>query len=254
MEIARAARETGFQVVVVAHEGETDPEIVREAHVCEWVKLGQLGSVIRHLKNYRVKKAIMAGTIAKRKMFQGIRPDLKGLTLMAKLKIFHDDAILRAVAEELKEAGVEIVSSTFLLPNLLAQEGLLTKRGPNKAQLMDIQVGYRVAKEVGRLDIGQTVVVKDRVVVAVEAIEGTDEAIRRGGRLAPGAIVVKVSKPQQDLRFDLPTVGPNTILVMKESKLAGLCIEAQRTLIMERERMIELADREGLFVLSRGEI
>lgn len=238
--------------MAVAHQGETDPSICHEVDVCKWVKLGQLGAIIKHLKASGVQRAVMAGTIAKRKMFQGVRPDLKGLTVMARVKVFHDDTILRAVADELMRSGIEIVPSTLLLPHVLAEEGLLTSKGPSKAQEADLRLGLKVAKEIGRLDIGQAVVVKDRVVVAVEALEGTDETIRRGGLLAPGAVVVKVSKPQQDLRFDLPTVGPKTIQVMKEAHLAGLCIEANKTVIIQREEMVSLADKAGIFVVSRN--
>lgn len=239
-------------MVVVAHQDETDPSICEYADISAWIRLGQLGALIKHLRENGISQAIMAGTITKRRMFYGVRPDLKGLALMARIKIFHDDTILRGVADELKRYGIEIVPSTFLLPQLLAEEGVFTRKTPSRSQEEDIELGLRMAKEIGRLDIGQTIVVKDRVVVAVEAIEGTDETIRRGGHLAPGAVVVKVSKPNQDLRFDLPTVGPKTIQVMAEANLAGLCIEANRTIIIDKDEMISLANKKGIFVVSRG--
>jgi len=237
--------------VVIAHEGETDPEILRHCQACHWIKLGQLGRLIEYLKRHKIQKAIMAGSIRKRRMFEGVRPDLRGLGLMVRLKIFHDDAILRAVSKELEREDIQIISCTQILPNLLAEEGIFTKKGPNKDQEVDISIGLRVAKEIGRLDIGQTVVVKDRVVVAVEALEGTDETIRRGASLAPDAVVVKVAKPEQDLRFDLPTIGPRTIQVMAESKASVLCMEAGKTLLLHRQETISLADRFGLVVMAR---
>jgi len=251
LEIAKEAGRIGLKLVVIAHEGETDLEISKHCQVCHWIKLGQFGRLIEHLKSHNIKQAIMAGSIRKRRMFEGVRPDLKGLGIMLRLKIFHDDAILRAVSEELEKEGIQIISCTQIMPSLLVEEGVFTKKGPKRSQEEDISLGLMVAKEIGRLDIGQTVVVKDRVVVAVEALEGTDETIKRGASLAPNAVVVKVAKPQQDLRFDLPTIGPRTVQVMAESKAALLCVEAGKTILLDKKETISLANRFGLVVMAR---
>ena len=193
----------------------------------------------------------MAGTITKRRMFEDIRPDLKGLAVISKLALFHDDGILRAVADELAREGIEIVSSTQYLPELVAPQGCLTKRKPNKSEKEDIDFGFRVAKELGRLDIGQCVVVKKKTILAVEAIEGTDAAIRRGGDLArEGAVVVKVSKPNQDLRFDVPAVGLGTVKAMGEVKAAALAVESGKTLLFDKDEMITYADKLRIAIVS----
>jgi len=170
---------------------------------------------------------------------------------MSKILFFHDDGILSTVAKELLKEGIEIVSSTIYLPELLAPEGCLTKRRPSKEEEEDIKFGWKMAKEIGRLDIGQCVVVKRKTIIAVEAIEGTDETIIRGGKLAKEkAVVVKVSKPMQDLRFDLPTVGLNTVKVMDKVKASVLAIEAGKTIIFDKEDMISFANKKGISIVS----
>ena len=250
--VAEAARKIDFRVVAVAVSGETEPTLSEKVDEIVWIKLGQLGQLIKAFKKEGAQKALMAGTITKRRMFENIRPDLKGLTVMSKLAIFHDDDILRAVAAELAREGIEIVSSTTYLPELIAPRGSLTKRRPNKAENEDIYFGWGVAKELGRLDIGQCVVVRSKTVLALEAIDGTDETILRGGRLAKkNAVVVKVSKPNQDLRFDVPSVGLNTVRVMSEVKASALAVEAGKTLMFEKSEMIKYADRAGIAIISR---
>jgi DUF1009 family protein len=249
--IAEAAKRKGFGVVAVAHLGETDPSLSDKVDEIVWIKLGQLGRLIRAFKKNRVKKSLMAGTIKKRRMFENIRPDLKGLALMSKLAIFHDDGILRGVADELAREGIEIVSSTLYLPELLAPLGCLTKRKPTKSEREDIDFGFRVAKELGRLDIGQCVVVRNKTVLAVEAIEGTDATIFRGGELAmENAVVVKVSKPHQDFRFDVPTVGLETVQVMARVKASALGIEAGKTLIFDKTEMMSYANKVRMTIIS----
>ncbi|MDY6878841.1 MAG: UDP-2,3-diacylglucosamine diphosphatase LpxI [Thermodesulfobacteriota bacterium] len=252
--VAKAARERGLRVAVVAHRNETDPGIEEVADELIWIQLGQLGHLIKALKKCRATRAIMAGTITKRKMFGGLRPDLKGLAIMSKLAVFHDDDILTSIAEELSGEGIEIVSSTSYLPQLLAPpEGCLTRKKPDKAANVDIEFGWKMAKELGRLDIGQCVVVKSKTVLAVEAIEGTDEAIRRGGLLSElGAVVVKVSKPNQDTRFDVPTVGLETVRVMSEVKASVLAVEAGKTLMFDKSAMISYADGKGISIVSKS--
>jgi DUF1009 family protein len=249
--IAKEAKKRGIKVVAIAHEGETDKALENEADKITWIKLGQFGHLIEALKRENVKKAVMAGTIKKRRMFEGIVPDLKGLSLMSKILFFHDDGILSAVADELLKEGIEIISSVCYLPELVAPAGCLTKRKPTRQEEEDIKFGWNMAKEIGKLDIGQCVVVKNKTVLAVEAIEGTDETIIRGGKIAKeGAVVVKVCKPNQDLRFDLPSVGLNTVKTMKEVKAALLAIEAEKTLMFDKEEMISYANKHGICIVS----
>ena len=250
--IADVARKRGMRVVAVAHHGETESLLTDKVDKIVWIKLGQIGQLIKALKSEGVKETVMAGTITKKRMFENIMPDMKGLAIMSKLAVFHDDDILRAVAGELAKEGIEIVSATTFLPELLAPPGCLTKKKPNRSEREDIDFGWRVAKELGRLDIGQCVVVRKKTVLALEAIDGTDETIRRGGKLArDGAVVVKVSKPTQDLRFDVPTVGLTTIKIMSQVKASVLAVEAGKTLIFEKPEMTALADSRGISIISR---
>ena len=250
--VAESAKQRGMQVVAVAHKGETVPELAEKVDDITWVGLGQFGLLISAFKSKEVKHVLMAGAITKTNVFSDVRPDLKGLTVLGKLLVFHDDDILRAVARELEKEDITVVSSATYLPELLAPRGCLTRRKPRKEELEDIEFGWMVAKELGRLDIGHCVVVRRKTVLAVEAIEGTDKTILRGGELAKErAVVVKVCKPSQDLRFDLPAVGLDTVKVMKTVSATVLAIEAGKTLIFDREEMIVLADANGIAIVSR---
>ena len=249
--VAEAARKRGYRVVAVAHHGETDPALSDQADEIAWIKLGQLGQLIRVLKSGGAAKTMMAGTITKKRMFDNVKPDLKGLTIMTKLAIFHDDGILRSVADELAREGIEVVSATHCLPELLAPSGCLTKRRPGKMERQDIDFGLKVAKELGRLDIGQCVVVRKKTVLALEAIDGTNATILRGGELArEKAVVVKVSKPHQDLRFDVPAVGLETIKIMSRVHASVLAIEAGKTLVFDKDAMIAHADGARISVIA----
>jgi len=249
--VANSARKKGFRVVAIAHHGDTDPALADNVDKIIWIKLGQLGKLISSFKKERVHKALMAGTITKSRMFGKAKPDLKGLSLMSRIAVLHDDGILKSVAAELAKEGIEIVSSTHYLPELLAPKGCLTKKRPRKKEEADIQFGWKVAKELGRLDVGQCVVVRNKTVLALEAIDGTNETIKRGGRIAgKDAVIVKVSKPDQDLRFDVPSVGLETIKVMSQVKASVLAVEAGKTLIFDKSQMIEYADSLGICVVS----
>ncbi|OGX00589.1 MAG: hypothetical protein A3K11_07050, partial [Nitrospirae bacterium RIFCSPLOWO2_12_FULL_63_8] len=220
---AENARRLGYRVSAVALSGEADPALERAVDRIHWVVLGQLGKLIKAFKQDGVRQAVMVGGVKKTHLFSDIKPDLRSLALLRRVTIPKDDALLRAIAAELEDEGIRIRESTFGLDGLLVEDGTLTRRGPTRKERRDIEFGWEMAEAVGRLDIGQCVVVKDCVVVAVEAVEGSDDAIRRGGKLARGgAVVVKRFKPQQDRRFDLPAVGPGTIQAMIESGAAVL--------------------------------
>jgi hypothetical protein len=248
---AKAAKQKGIQVIAVAHEGETLPELAQWVDGIFWIKVGQLGKLISIFKEQGVKDVMMAGGIKKTHFFSGAVPDLRGIAFLAKMVYKKDDSILRGVAAELESEGITVRESTLYLDSILAAPGVLTKQKPSKSEQQDIDFGWQMAKEIGKLDIGQTVLVKDRAVLAVEAIEGTDEAIRRGGSLCgQGAVVVKVCKPQQDLRFDLPAIGTQTIKIMAQVKASCLAIEAGKTIIIEREAVIADADKAGISIVA----
>jgi DUF1009 family protein len=248
---AENARRLGYVVSAVAHIGETAPELERHVERIHWIKIGQFNKLIKALKEDGVRQAVMLGGIKKTHVFTTVRPDLRALAVASRLKQLKDDAILREVAAELESEGITIRESTFGLRGILVEEGALTKHAPSKKEWEDIRYGWEVAGEIGRLDIGQCVVIKDRAVVAVEAVEGTDKAIRRGGLLArDGAVVVKRSKPQQDLRFDLPAVGPATIEAMESVKASVLAVEAGRSVILDRETTLRKAERAGIAIVG----
>ncbi len=248
---AEAAREAGRQVVIVAHKGETHPDIEGIADRFCWVKLGQLGKIIKFFNRENVRETVFLGTITKTRIFKDVLPDLKGLTLWNKIDVRQDDSILRAFAAELEKEGIAVLDSTLYLKHLLFPAGVLTRKKPDAQQRRDIEFGFSMARAVGKLDIGQCVVVRDRSVVAVEAIEGTDATIKRGGTLAgEKAVVVKVKKPGQDFRFDLPATGLTTIESMKEVKAAVLAMEAGQSLLFDRENMIRQADEAGIVVVG----
>jgi DUF1009 family protein len=245
------ARTLGYRVSAIALIGETETALERHVDRIHWISLGQLGKLIKAFKQDGVRQAVMVGGVKKTHLFANIRPDFRALTLLRRLNLRKDDAILRAIASELEDEGIQIRESTFGLEDLFVEEGTLSKRSPTKSEWRDIEFGWEIAQAVGTLDIGQCVVVKDRVVVAVEAVEGTDEAILRGGTLAKGgAIVIKRFKPQQDRRFDLPTVGLRTIEVMVESGGAVLAIEAGKALFLDRTEAIAAADKAGIAVVG----
>ncbi len=245
------ARKLGLHVSAVAHEGETEPELEHHVDRIHWIKIGQLNKLIKAFKDDGVRQAVMLGGIKKTHVYSTVRPDFRTLALATRLALWKDDDILREVAAELEREGITICESTFGLEGILVEEGPVTSRQPTKAEWNDIRYGWDVAHEIGRLDIGQCVVIKDRVVVAVEAVEGTDGAIKRGGELSrEGAVVVKRCKPQQDLRFDLPAIGPRTIEVMASVKAAVLAVEAARTVMLDRELLVNKAEGAGIAVIG----
>ena len=247
---AENARRLGYRVSAVALIGETEPLLEGYVDRIHWISIGHLGKLIKAFKQDGVRQAVMVGGVKKTHLF-AIRPDFRALTLLRRMNGRKDDMILRALASELEAEGIQIRESTFGLKGLLVEEGVLSRRAPTKNERRDIEYGWDIALAVGKLDIGQCVVVKDCVVVAIEAVEGTDEAIRRGGALANGgAVVVKRFKPQQDRRFDLPTVGPMTIEVMVKSGASVLAVEAGHALFLDRAEAIAAADKAGIAVLG----
>ncbi len=247
----KAAQEAGRRVVVIAHKGETTAEVAAAADVVCWVKLGQLGKIIRFFHDEGVGEAVFLGAITKTQIFRDVFPDLKGLTLWNKIDSKQDDAILRAVANALEREEIKVLESTLYLRHLLFPTGVLTKKKPSQEQRLDIEFGWRNARAIGYLDIGQCVVVRNRSVLAVEAIEGTDAAILRGGMLAKEkAVVVKIKKPSQDFRFDLPATGLKTIESLISVKGAVLAVEAGQSLLFDRDIMIRTADQKGVVIVG----
>lgn len=248
---AKAAHNQGLKVYAAAHQGETDEALVDHVERLQWVKLGQLGKIISFFKQEGVKKTVFIGSITKTNIFRDVRPDLKGLGLWNKINIKQDDAILRAVADRLEKDGIEVVASTGYVPELLFPKGILTKKKPTKDQMVDIIYGWEIARSLGNLDIGQCVVVRNQTVLAVEAIEGTDATILRGGTLGKEkAVVVKLRKPKQDIRFDLPAIGMKTIDSMKEVKASVLAVEAEYALFFDRDAVIQAADNAGIVIVG----
>lgn len=250
---AKEALKRGISVVAVAHVNETDPVLEKITKEVKWVRIGQIGKIIRFFKSHKIEKAVMAGGIVKPRIFTSVRPDIKGLKLFNRLAHLNDDNVLRAFADFLKEEGVCIIDSTVILPELLAPCGVLTKRKPSVSEKADMEFGWRIAKAVGDLDIGQCIVVKERSVLAVEAVDGTDATILRGGGLCKkGAVVIKVSKPNQDLRFDVPAVGVNTIKTMQKVNAGLLVIEAGKTILFDRQATVDEADRAKIAIVSQN--
>ncbi|MEA2626950.1 MAG: UDP-2,3-diacylglucosamine hydrolase [Candidatus Binatota bacterium] len=248
------AKREGVRVIAAAHRGETPPEIEGLADAVTWVRVGELGKILRAFHDAGVRRAVMAGGIQKVRLFGGFRPDLRGAAFLARVGSFQDDALLRGVARELEDDGIEVVSSTLFLSSILTREGTMTRTGLKRADWKDVALGFRVAKDVGRWDVGQSVTVKRGIVLAVEGIEGTDACIRRGGELGRGGVtVVKVAKPAQDLRFDVPAVGPATIAVMTEVGARVLALEAERTITLDREEFLAAADAARIAVVGVSE-
>jgi hypothetical protein len=252
----QGARSLGHDVTVVAVKEEAFPELegaARDAGAdLTWVSLGHLGKCIKVLKAAGVRQAIMAGQVKHAKIFSGIIPDLTLLSVLTKLRAKNTDALISAVAEVLRGEGIDLLDSTAFLDPLMAGSGVLSRRRPTPDELEDLAFGYRMADAVAALDIGQTVVVKDKAVVAVEAMEGTDAVIRRAGDIAgPGTRVVKVAKPKQDMRFDVPVVGVATIEIMKAAGATAISIDARKTLMVDGDRFLTAADAAGITVVGR---
>ena len=248
---SKIARDQGFKIYAVAYLNEADSVLKDFVDAIEWLHLGQLKRLIKFFKHHEIEQAVMIGAIRKTRMFTDIKPDTKAIALIGALRHTHDDGILSAFATVLEKEGIVIHASTFLMPELLAPAGIWTKRKPTRAEKADIEMGWKIAKEIGRLDIGQCVVVGGGSVLAVEAIEGTDAAIARGAQLGrQQAVVIKICKPNQDFRFDIPAVGSQTISIMQKYKASVLAIEAGKAVVFDREKMINIANQAGIAIIS----
>ncbi|HKQ92911.1 MAG TPA: UDP-2,3-diacylglucosamine diphosphatase LpxI [Blastocatellia bacterium] len=252
--VLEGARREGVEMIVAAIKEETDPAIENLARTVEWVSVGHLGKLIKFFKREGVTRAIMAGQVKHVQIFKlNALPDLRMARMLARLKRRNTDALIGAVADELESEGVMLIDSTTFLQPLLAREGVLTRRAPNKREMADIEYGLNVATELARLDLGQTIVVKSEAVVALEAMEGTDATIRRASELVRGRpiTVVKVAKPNQDMRFDVPVIGLNTVETLRACNVTAMSITADKTLIFDRDETITAADRNRVAIVAR---
>ena len=248
--VLEGARSQGIEMAVIALKEEASPELEKIAKRLHWVSLGELSKTIELLQQEGVTQAVMAGQVKHNKIFSAIRPDWKLAKLLFSLPRKNTDALIGAVAQVLEDEGIRLVDSTIFLKPLVPEPGVLTRRAPNEHEADDIAYGIGVARQIAGMDIGQTVVISDRACVAVEAMEGTDETIARAARITGGKplVVVKVSKPGQDMRFDVPVVGLPTIEQMKSAGATALAVDAGRTLLFDREKLIELADAAGIAI------
>ena len=250
--LAEGARRAGVEkIVAAAFTGETDPILEQDVELVEWMRVGQLGRLLKFFRSQNIHHAIMAGQIAPKNLFD-LRPDLKALVLLGKLKERNAESIFGAIADELAKIDVDLLPATTFLEDSLAKLGLIAGPKLSSREERDVDLGWDIGKEIARLDIGQTIVIKNGTIVAVEALEGTNEAIKRGGTLArEGAVMVKVSKPNPDMRFDVPVIGVETVRIAAESGVRVIAVEAGKTLLLEQDAVIALANGSNMSVVAR---
>jgi DUF1009 family protein len=250
--VLEAARSQGIDMVVAAIREETFPEIEQQAATVHWMSLGQLGKLIKTFKAEGVERAVMAGQVKHKQIFSSIVPDFKMIQVLASLATRNTDSLIGAVARVLEDEGIQLVDSTSFLKPLLPEPGLLTKRAPTKEEQSDINYGYRLARTLGALDVGQSVAVSDGACVALEAMEGTDSIMERAASLVNGRPlrVVKLAKPNQDFRFDVPVIGPQTVRLMGRLNITAIAIEARKTLMIDRQDLIREADERGIAIVA----
>jgi hypothetical protein len=250
--LADSAREAGVKkIVAAAFTGETDPALEQHVDLTEWMRVGQLNRLLKFFRAQDIHHAIMAGQIAPKNLFD-LQPDWKALLLLGKLKERNAESIFAAIAAELAKIEVELLPATTFLEHSLASSGLIAGAKLSRQEEEDVDLGWKIAREIARLDIGQTVIVKNGTIIAVEAFEGTNETIKRGGTLARnGAVMVKVAKPNQDMRFDVPVVGVETIRIAAEAKLRVIAVQAGKTLLLDRSATVDLADRSKISIFAR---
>ena len=254
---AREARRQGHEVVAVGVQGVTDPAIEREVGELHLYKIGQLDAPIQAMKKAGVRQAIMAGKIQHGSIFRDLRPDLRAIKVLARLRDKRADTILKAVADEFAKDGIEFLPSATYLSHLIAQPGVLTERAPDPVELQDVELGWKAAKAIAGMDVGQTAVVGNGMVVALEGLEGTDACIRRAAELTKpetqaghALVVVKVAKPRQDLRFDLPVIGMETVKVLSECRARVLAIEGGKNLVLDKEHVLAAMDLAGIAFIA----
>lgn len=251
----KEARQESYRVVVCALQKEADPALEKMADACRWIKIGELKRLVKFFRSEGVHEAVMAGKIEKVRLFQeNVRPDLGMVKVLMKTKDFKDDSLLSGIAAYLHDQGIDLVDSTCFMKRVMPGPGILGKRAVSKETAEDLEFGFRMAKSIAALDIGQTVVVKKRAVLAVEAIEGTDHTIQRGGRLGAGrVVVVKVAKPNQDMRFDVPAVGLRTLKSLVEVKAEAFGFEAEKTIFIDQEEFIRGANAKAIALVGLKE-
>jgi len=249
--VIEGAQKQGASLVVVAIKEETDPKIEQLAEKLIWVGIGQLSKMISFFKSEGVSKAIMAGQVKHVQIFSGSLPDLRMIKMLWNLPQRNTDALIGGIADEMAREKIELIDSTYFIQDQLAQEGVLTRRKPDDTEKGNIEYGLKIANEIARLDLGQTIVVRAKACVAIEAMEGTDAVIKRAGQLARGKLtVIKVAKPNQDMRFDVPVVGVPTIQTMIEAGATCLCLTAQKTLIFDQKEMLALANQNKISIVA----
>lgn len=248
---ATEAQRQGLRVIAVAIKEEADPGLAAQVDAIHWVQVGQLGAVVRALREERVTDAILLGKVEITRLFSRARPDLLGAKVLLKARDLRGDSILEAIVDALAAEGIRVLETPRFLGPLLVRAGQLTRRGPTAREQHDIVLGREIARQIAALRIGQTVVLKQGTVLSVESVEGTDAAIRRGGELGRGGVVVvKVSRLDQDLRFDLPTIGAETLRALREASATALALDAGRTLLLDREQFVAGADEQELAVVA----
>ena len=249
--LSRGIRKEGYRLAAVAHIGETRKDLRRYVDTLKWVQIGQLNEIINFFKAEEIREVLMAGGLSKTHFFSRLKPDARAIKVLTRLKDKKDDALLRGIAEELENEGLRVINPMPFLRENLAPKGCWSDRQPTEREEKDISFGWELAKQMGRLDIGQSVVVKDQIILAIEAIEGTDAAIRRGGKLGRGGVaVIKVCKPTQDQRFDLPVIGLSTLRVLKKAGASLLAVEAEKTIVMDKDRVIGEANRNQICLVG----
>jgi hypothetical protein len=245
------ARRAGARLAIVAIKEETDEKIEECGFPVKWVGIGQLGKMIGFFKEQQVEKALMCGQVKHVQIFSGALPDMRMVKMLWNLPRRNTDSLIGGVADEMAKEGIELIDSTFFVHDHLASRGTLTKRQPNEQEVENIDYGVKIASEIARLDLGQTIVIRGKACVAIEAMEGTDATISRAGELAKGKLtVVKIAKPDQDMRFDVPVVGVPTIHTMIEAGATCLSVTSGKTLVFDREEMIALADKNKIAIVG----
>lgn len=249
--VAEGARKTGVDLAVVAIKEETDPSLESEVETIKWLGIGKLGGMIEFFKTEGVSEVVLAGQVKHVQIFSGSIPDIKMVKMLWNLPARNTDALIGGVVGALEAEGINVIDSTTYVSDHLAPAGSLTRRGPDEREKADIDYGLGIAREIARLDLGQTIVVRARACVAIEAMEGTDAVIRRAGELAGGKLtVVKVAKPTQDMRFDVPVVGLPTVREMVAAGATCLSVTAGKTLIFDRDEMVKLAEKNGICIVG----